>query len=528
MGLAFPSTACYPGPPVRLSIPGKIFAGFVALLVTFGGVSGYTAWQIHRLGRLVGAAQRTLVPLPPLLGEVKSDLQSLALATDPRDPALLRRSVHLARRVHPYLRRIEERFARARDLLSRADSTPEIVALARRLDELESLRARLDAAARAFFDAVEAGTHDAAQQRRVLAAVRSLGRDVARFEVEVTDLLDRTVTAFEQEEHRALWGTLLLTAVAMVVGIVITLLAGRLLSPLRTLREAVERVARGEYDQPVRVTTRDELGALAADFNRMAEAIRNRDARLSAQQKELIHQERLATVGRMSAQITHELRNPLSSIGLNSELLMEELEQSRGTEEARNLLLSIIEEVERLREITEEYLQFARPPRPEPAPTDLNHIAGELLEFVRSEMEQSGVRARLDADRAARPALVDPNQLRAALLNLLRNAREALEPRGGGHVVVRVRTLGSHATVEVTDDGPGMSPEAMEHLFEPFFSTKEQGTGLGLSLVRQIVESQGGTVTVRSEPGRGTTVRLELPLAPASPAAEPEDEIVGV
>ncbi len=508
---------------MRVSIPGRIFAGFVALLLTFGAVSGYTAWQIRALGRHVSGVQRTLMPLPTVLGDIRSDLQGLGLAADQRDPALLRRSVHLARRVNPYLERLREHFERAQALLvdapadagGGAHAAAPGYALAGRLAALDVARADLARETAAFFDQVEAGGADPELQRRVLGRVRDLGRELARFEIEVADRIAAASAAFEAEEQRALWGTILLASLGMLLGIFITVSAGRLLRPLHQLREGVERVARGQFDEPVVVTTRDELGALAADFNRMAEAIRRRDERLDEQRKELLHQERLATVGRMSAQITHELRNPLSSIGLNSELLMEELDHGGGgTPEARELLQSITREVERLREITEEYLHFARPPRPEPVPLDLNQVAGELIEFVRSEMEKSGVKIRLDADRAARPAVADPNQLRAALLNLLRNGREALEPGGGGHIVVRVRTLGNDATLEVIDDGPGMTADALEHLFEPFFSTKAQGTGLGLSMVRSILQSQHGTVAVVCPPGGGTTVRLGLPLAP--------------
>jgi signal transduction histidine kinase len=265
----------------------------------------------------------------------------------------------------------------------------------------------------------------------------------------------------------------------------------------------------------VSIDDRGELGALAAEFNVMAAAIQRRDAQLSAQQEQLLHRERLATVGKLSAQITHELRNPLSSIGLNSELLKEELAMGQGVADldgARELLSNIIREVERLREITEEYLRFARLPRPECVPVDLNHAAGDLMEFVRTEMQRAKVRIRLDADRAAHPAYVDPNQLRAALLNLLRNAREAMPD--GGHVVLRVRSLGGQATVEVIDDGPGVPDDLRERLFEPFFSTKPQGTGLGLSMVRKIMDALDGEVSISSVPGKGTTVRLSMPLAP--------------
>ena len=516
---------------MRLTIPGKIFAGFAALILGFGAVSGYAAWQFHALGRQVARIHETLVPLPLVLGEIRNHLRvldTIDLTDDAPDHALLRRTVHVARRVHRSLERLADDFVRARALLAAPDAPIGTTALARHFAVLDADRLRLTRVADRFFDLVERedadGSELAAEQRQLHRRVRDLGRQIARFEVELSDVVDRAVTAFSDEERRAVWASVGLTALAVMLGLAITWSAGRILRPLRTLREGVARIARGEPAEPVAVIRRDGLGMLTEDFNRMAEAIRGRDARLREQQKELLQRERLATVGRMSAQITHELRNPLSSIGLNSELLMEELGMLGGAgstvEEMRSLLVNIIREVERLREITEEYLTFARRPRPEPTPVDLNHAAQELLDFLEGEMARSEVKTRLDADPAARPALADPNQLRAALINLLRNAREALEPQGGGHVVLRARTLGDHATIEVIDDGPGMSSAALEHLFEPFFSTKPQGTGLGLSLVRNIIEAQRGEVTVDSAPGRGTTVRISLPLAGDSDADE--------
>ena len=279
-------------------------------------------------------------------------------------------------------------------------------------------------------------------------------------------------------------------------------------------------MAEGRYDEPVQTSDQGELGALATEFNRMAEVIRRRDLQVQEQQSALLQREQLATVGKMSAQITHELRNPLSSIGLNSELLMEELEQESVAAPqlsgARDLLQNIIAEVERLKEITEDYLRFARLPIPERYMVDLNHTAAELLEFVRSEMDKAKVKTRLDRDPSPTTAYVDPNQVRAALLNLMRNAREAMP--GGGHIVVRIRSLSGGVTVDVTDSGSGIKPEVMERLYEPFFSTKPQGTGLGLSMVREIMEAHGGAIRVDTPPSGGTQFSLTFPIAP------PEDE----
>jgi len=532
---------------MRVSLPARIFAAFAALLLIFGAVSVHGAWALNRLGERLSVIHTSLLPLPALLSDIKSELRALDEVVEPRDLPTLRRALLVSQRAHPSMDVLAARFASVREALERGGDAPALVDCVASLDGLDVRRAelarwmgtlttrvsqppeeRLETGLAAPAEAPQATWVDA--QRSVQERLGALGLEVSRFELKTAGETSAALEAFAAQEQRALWSTLLLTLSGLAIGLALTIGAGLTLRPLGVLRDAVGRMARGDFEAPrlaaqgagaqrgLGLKANNELGDLAADIERMAEAIRLRDQRLADQQREILHQERLATVGRLAAQITHELRNPLSSIGLNSELLMEELDHLQGGVEARTLLSSIIVEVERLREITEAYLGFARLPRPEPLPCDLNAIAAELLDFVRAEMERARVRTRLDPDRAVRLALADPNQVRAALLNLLRNAREALGGREG-HIVLRVRSLGDAATVEVLDDGPGFSPDARAHLFEPFYSTRPQGTGLGLSYVRKIVTAQGGAVDVEDAPGGGALVRVSLPLANSEAAA---------
>jgi signal transduction histidine kinase len=532
---------------MRVSLPARIFAAFAALLLVFGAVSVHGAWALNRLGERLSVIHTSLLPLPALLSDIKSELRVLDEVVEPRDWATLQRALLVSQRGQPSLDVMTARFAAVRTALERGGDAPAITECVALLDALDVRRAELgrsigtlttrlgqtneeqtDPTLAAGSDVARTAWMDA--QRNVQERLGALGLEVARFELRTAAETSAALEAFAAQEQRALWSTLLLTLSGLAIGLALTIGAGLTLRPLGVLRDAVGRMARGDFgtsqsaalaggpQRGLGLKVNNELGDLAADIERMAEAIRLRDQRLADQQREILHQERLATVGRLAAQITHELRNPLSSIGLNSELLMEELDHLQGGAEARTLLSSIIIEVERLREITEAYLGFARLPRPEPVPCDLNAIAAELLDFVRAEMERARVRTRLDPDRAVRLALADPNQVRAALLNLLRNAREALGGREG-HIVLRVRSLGDAATIEVLDDGPGFSPDARAHLFEPFYSTRPQGTGLGLSYVRKIALAQGGSVEVEDAPGGGALVRVSLPLAHSDAAS---------
>ncbi|MEM1416952.1 MAG: ATP-binding protein, partial [Myxococcota bacterium] len=227
--------------------------------------------------------------------------------------------------------------------------------------------------------------------------------------------------------------------------------------------------------------------------------------------RRLIQTERLAAIGRMAAHVTHEVRNPLSSIGLNVELLGDEIALPGGdADEARALLGAIQREIERLRGITEEYLRLARVPQPHLEADDLGELVRDIGRFVAPEMERAGVRFEVHVEGTPAVAF-DEGQLRQALLNLLRNAREALGE--GGRVSLGLAPAEGGVALEVEDDGPGIDPAMRERIFELFETTKERGTGLGLPLTQQIVSAHGGTIRCVPGEGGGTRFEIRLPLA---------------
>jgi signal transduction histidine kinase len=331
----------------------------------------------------------------------------------------------------------------------------------------------------------------------------------------------------QERERRTGVAIILLPVVAIGVGLLATGLAARSLRPVRTLIDGVSRIRRGDYEAKIGVEGEDEIAVLAREFDAMAKALREREAQLQQKQQELIRAERLAAVGRVSAQVAHEIRNPLSSIGLNVEMLQDQLGESHfdspaEAKEARDLLASVMREVDRLTEITEDYLRLARLPTPAKRPEDLKKILEEVLGFAREELERAGVKIVSELADGL-PISADEGQLRQVFLNLIRNAREAMP--AGGTLTVRANPtsalieapggddVGRLIEVRVSDTGAGIPPEVREKLFEPFFTTKPGGTGLGLSLSRQIVEAHGGRIDVDSAPSRGTTFLLEFPRA---------------
>jgi signal transduction histidine kinase len=261
-------------------------------------------------------------------------------------------------------------------------------------------------------------------------------------------------------------------------------------------------VAAGDLQTRIEVDREDEIGALASDFNRMTNALMERDDML-------IRSERLATAGKMAAQVTHEIRNPLSSLALNAELLEEELGAGPEHGEARVLLAAMQDEIERLTGITESYLRFARLPSPEPEFGDLTATVEATLEFMRTELQESGIEVATELDEDLEPLLFDRGQLRQALSNLLLNASEAMP--GGGRVTIS--TAGRESVVElaVSDTGAGIPADSRGQIFETFYTTKSSGTGLGLALVRQICLAHGGNIVYEDSPGGGSRFVISLP-----------------
>jgi len=235
----------------------------------------------------------------------------------------------------------------------------------------------------------------------------------------------------------------------------------------------------------------------------------------------VLQTERMALVGQMATKIAHEIRNPLSSISLNSELMMDELAAFPSGEirEAKELLGSIASEVDRLVNLTEEYLTFSRLPRPQLAVCNINEIVKHLSDFVRPEMKQQKIKLTTVLDKHVPAVEMDKAQIRRAMLNLVRNSLEAMPQ--GGQLTLATEAVDSRITVKIHDTGEGISEANLKNIFNPFFSTKSTGTGLGLSIARQIVEEHGGQLTCKSKLGKGTTFSFSLPLKPKSKHKSP-------
>ena len=286
-------------------------------------------------------------------------------------------------------------------------------------------------------------------------------------------------------------------------------LAERIADPVNRLTRATRRLAGGDLDVRIAATSSDELGRLVEDFNRMA-------GELQRQQKELERTHRLEAWAEMARQVAHEIKNPLTPIQLNAEHLRR-VHADRGEPLSPMLeecVGTILSQVTLLRQIASEFSSYASAPTARPAAVRVPDLVREALDPYRAGLRD---RIRLDVDvPGTLPAVyVDRVLVARSLTNIVENALHAMP--GSGVLAVVARAVESAVQLRVSDSGAGMDDEALARAFEPYFSTKTTGTGLGLPIARRNIELTGGTIAVTSERDRGTTVELMLPVAETRP-----------
>ena len=321
----------------------------------------------------------------------------------------------------------------------------------------------------------------------------------------------------------------------VMAGIIMTVLAGIFFASsieksIRALTRGTEAVSRGELSYNIEVDSADEIGRLANAFNQMTRELRD-------SQERLILSEKLASLGTMAAGMAHEIKNPLVSLRTFTQLLTQKWEDK----EYREKFAAIIpHEIERINKIAESLLKFGRPMKPELVKVDVNTLLEEVILLFENEFKKYNV--RVTKKIAELPEIYgDPGQLSQAFVNIVKNGLEAMQEKGGELVVktdigevIKLGKGGKRQAVqkgdevvwgeeeehgrpvpvifiEITDTGEGISEESMKSLFDPFYTTKMSGTGMGLPITLRIIEEHKGSLKVRSRPGKGTTFIITLP-----------------
>jgi two-component system NtrC family sensor kinase len=368
-------------------------------------------------------------------------------------------------------------------------------------------------------------------------------------EKQILGVVDVTLSLAKVDETIVEGGRqLILNFIAAIV--IISLMIGALIwwmvnRPVKQLIVGTKRVAAGDLDYKISVGSQDEVGELAASFNRMTGELKRADAALNdwartleirveektAELKQahehILRVERMASIGKLAAIVAHEINNPLAGILVYAKLLLKKLGKSNGaapdSEAFRTHLDMIAAESARCGDIVKNLLQFSRQTKTNLEPTDLNEIICQSVRLVQHKIDLMGVETQLHLDDACRHVTCDAQQIKQAMVALLINACEAMRP-GEGRLLISLRSLPDQQAVEIriTDNGVGMDEETRRQIFEPFFTTKEQGkgVGLGLAVVYGIITNHAGEIEVESAPGSGTTFIIRLPETGATVSAQ--------
>jgi signal transduction histidine kinase len=280
--------------------------------------------------------------------------------------------------------------------------------------------------------------------------------------------------------------------------------------PVQELTKMMNALQRGDFSTRLTTIGRDELGQLATGMNTMAQKLQEaRNVLLEHHRQEMLQAESLAKIGELAAGMAHEIKNPISGIVFAANSILRELDPKDNRHE---IFEEIVTQANRVEQNLESLLTFARQSRLERFPTDLNAIIERILLFIRQQPDMKLIKAESVLDVNLPEVLVDPKQIEQVFLNLIINAVQAMPD--GGRLTVSTRTNQANNTVciAVQDTGVGISEELRDQIFQPFYTTKVNGVGLGLALCKEIVTRHNGTISFESEVGIGTTFTVELPI----------------
>ncbi len=341
-----------------------------------------------------------------------------------------------------------------------------------------------------------------------ISAIPLIGRDKQLLAILLVESSRAELAGLKRTIQGTAWSV---GAAGVLLGLVLSFwTASRITRPLRALAGSVRQVAGGDWNTRAAVESRDEVGQLARDFNQMTE-------QLSEQRDRMIQAERVAAWRELARRLAHELKNPLFPL----QITVENLQRSRQMapeqfdEVFRESTATLLAELDNLKTIIGRFSDFAKMPAPHLEFVNLNHTVQEVVKLFDAQIHAPGrpsVQVRVETDHDLSGVAADPEQIQRALRNLVLNALDAMPQ--GGTLTIRTQNVNGvgagRVAMEVSDTGEGLTPEECERLFTPYYTTKQHGTGLGLAIVQSVVSDHKGTISVTSQPGRGTTFRIEL------------------
>jgi two-component system NtrC family sensor kinase len=340
------------------------------------------------------------------------------------------------------------------------------------------------------------------ESRQTADRIRWAGRDLLELSSQMAHEEQRRVEFLIHFSKQAM---LISFSVLFALGLLGAYFVGqRIVRPLSEIERTTRRISSGEFSVVPGPFAHDETGSLMRAFNTMVE-------RLQERTEQLVQARKMAALGTLTAGVAHELNNPLNNIYITAEMLVDDF-QDLPEGKKLSLIQDVAGQADRAKDIVRNLLEFAREREPSREPCQLRGIVEASLRFVAHQAELANV----DIESELPPPLVtveaDPKQLQQVFINLFLNAIEAMPGGGSLEVGTEVQPDKQYILVTVADTGPGIPAEVLPHIFDPFFSTKELGTGLGLAVSYGIIKKHGGGIEVQSAPGKGTTFTVTLPV----------------
>jgi signal transduction histidine kinase len=509
---------------VRLSLAAKLILGFLLVAIpsvsVLGGISFYAFRDLAVVNRQLQEISRCL--------EALRDLETAVARTMlPPSEFLIHGTLREDQRFKTLVNEAEAQLKSYADAACHGSATQPREMAAGLVPHIQDIKER----ASAIFRAGESLT--AQGKFHLLHEMNHHGEEVNRHLERMSSALLLRVDSLQRKSREVSQRarSLILAFTLSVLGLAILtayLISRRLLRPVRELLSGTRHVREGDLGYRVAIVERDEIGELAQSFNAMAEELQGhreqlekivqvKTAELKRAQESLLQSEKLASIGLLASGIAHELNNPLTSILMNANLLVEELGEKP---EILRELKRIGDDALRCKRIIDDLRDFSRRHDLDIRPSDLNDVVRSALALIHHELELHGISLR--EELSSQPPLVacDPDRMRQLLMNVFVNAIQAMPQ--GGRLTVKTRLHKDSAEISVQDTGPGIPREVRGKIFDPFFTTKEGGTGLGLSIVYRMMEEHGGRVEVESltaeevqagsSEATGTRIRLVIPV----------------
>jgi signal transduction histidine kinase len=301
-----------------------------------------------------------------------------------------------------------------------------------------------------------------------------------------------------------------------VIGLVVIFgITVRMTKPIESLTLAAKRIEAGDLQYRVYIHRTDEIGTLATAFDQMAERLMQREKELQESQKTLRRADRLSSLGLLTAGLAHEIRNPLVAIRTFTQLLPERYDDAEFRKGFQGLALK---EVDRICGLITDLLSFARPSRPNVAAENVNDVVEGIARILETEAKDKDVEITRNLAENLPAVWIDREQMKQVFMNLVLNAIQAMREGGAIYITTRLHSKdqtgepGQFVQIEIRDTGVGIPEENLEHIFDPFFTSKDEGSGLGLSISHQIVQEHAGYMAVESTLGAGTSFLVNLPV----------------